>query len=149
MKGNFHARFLGGRGRVNRLCLPGPTSHTMPDTMVTPHCEREAGSAPGAFYTVKDFCITCSLPVETAPENIRYHERPCTSCPSTLINHCLVVRQPETPEELDQMIEVVAGSCVEAYRYCGTDPEILRRLVEAGCKEQCDSLVRRKHDDVG
>ena len=24
MKGNFHARFLGGCGRVNRLHLPGP-----------------------------------------------------------------------------------------------------------------------------
>jgi hypothetical protein len=116
----------------------------MTDKMVTPHYEREDGSAPGPFYAVKDFCITCSLPVETAPENIRYHERPCTSSPSTLIHHCLVVRQPETAEELDQMIEVVAGSCVEAYRYCGTDPEILRSLVEAGRKEQCDALVPRR-----
>jgi hypothetical protein len=47
------------------------------------------------------------------------------------------------------MIEVVAGSCVEAYRYCGTDPEILRRLVEAGCREHCDALVQRRRDDVG
>ena len=28
MKGNFHARFLGGCGRVNRLHLPGPPTHT-------------------------------------------------------------------------------------------------------------------------
>ena len=27
MKGNLHARFLGGCGRVNRLHLPGPASH--------------------------------------------------------------------------------------------------------------------------
>jgi hypothetical protein len=46
------------------------------------------------------------------------------------------------------MIEVVAASCVEAYRYCGTDPEILRRLVEAGCREQCDALVQRKRDGI-
>ena len=47
------------------------------------------------------------------------------------------------------MIEVVAGSCVAAYRYCGTESEILRRLVEAGCTEQCDALVQRRRDDVG
>jgi hypothetical protein len=121
----------------------------MRDTMVTPLYERELESAPGPFYVVKDICITCSLPVELAPETIRYHERSCTSCPDTRIDHCFVIRQPETQEELDRMIEVVASSCVQAYRYCGTDPEILRRLVEAGCREQCDAIVRRKRDEVG
>jgi len=116
----------------------------MTDKMVTPLYEREPDSAPGPFYAVKDMCITCSLPVETAPETIKYHERPCTGCADTRIDHCFVSRQPETPEELDQMIEVVAGSCVEAYRYCGTDPEILRRLTEAGCSKQCDALVQRR-----
>ena len=121
----------------------------MNDNLVTPLYEREDGSAPGPFYVIKSRCITCSLPTETAPENIQYHERQCTSCPTSLTEHCVVIRQPETPAELDRMIEVVAGSCAEAYRYCGTDPEILRRLVEAGCKEQCDSLVQRRRDDVG
>jgi hypothetical protein len=46
------------------------------------------------------------------------------------------------------MIEVVAGSCVWAYRYRGIDPEILRRLVEAGCREQCDALVQKRGADV-
>jgi hypothetical protein len=46
------------------------------------------------------------------------------------------------------MIEVVAGSCVAAYRYCGTDSEILRRLVEAGCRERFDVLVHRREDDI-
>lgn len=121
----------------------------MPDTMVTQLYEREDGSAPGPFYVIKDQCITCSLPTETEPENIRYHERPCTSCPTSLTENCVVTRQPETPEELAHMIEVVAGSCVAAYRYDGTDAEILRRLVEAGCREQCDALVQRRRDDVG
>jgi hypothetical protein len=117
--------------------------------MVTPLYEREDGSARGPFYVIKDQCITCSLPTETAPENIRYHQRPCTSCATSLTEHCVVTRQPETPEEVDRMIEVVAGSCVEAYRYCGTDPGILRRLVEAGCGEQCDALVQTRRNDVG
>ncbi len=85
--------------------------------MVKPLYERENGSAPGPFYVVKDMCITCSLPVEASPETIRYHERPCASCPTTQIHHCFVYRQPETPEEeIGNMIEVVAGSCVQAYR---------------------------------
>jgi hypothetical protein len=116
----------------------------MTDKIVTPHYEREPDNAPGPFYVVKDMCITCSLPVETAPEIIKYHDRPCSTCPEVRLDHCFVSRQPETPEEIDRMIEVIAGSCVEAYRYCGTDPEILRRLVEAGCSEQCDALVQRK-----
>ena len=113
------------------------------EKLVIPLYEREQESAPGPFYVVKDMCITCSLPVETAPETIRYHERLCATCPETRIEHCFVSRQPETSDEIDRMIEVVAGSCVAAYRYCGTDPEILRRLIEAGCDEQCDALVRK------
>ena len=116
----------------------------MSDAMVKPLYDREDGSAPGPFYVVKDQCLTCSLPTETAPENIRYHERACTSCPRDSTTHCVVTRQPETSEELDRMIEVVTASCVAAYRYCGTDPEILRRLVQAGCKAQCDAICRKK-----
>lgn len=116
----------------------------MTDKMIKPLYEREEGSALGPFYVVKDMCLTCSLPVETAPATIQYHERPCTGCPNTRTNHCVITRQPETPEELDRMIEVVASSCVEAYRYCGTDSEVLRRLVEAGCVKQCDALVEKE-----
>src|SRR3954468_7861371 len=104
---------MGSGSTIMRLNDEPPMS----DAMVTPVYEREDGSAAGPFYVVKDRCITCSLPTETAPENIRYHERPCTSCPTSLTRHCVVTRQPETAEELDRKIEVVAGSCVDAYRY--------------------------------
>ena len=116
----------------------------MSDKMVTPLFEREPESAPGPFYVVKDQCITCSLPVQTTPEHIKYHKSPCGSCSESRVEHCVVIRQPETAEEIARMIEVVAGSCVAAYRYCGTDPEILRRVVKAGCKEQCDALCQKK-----
>jgi hypothetical protein len=115
----------------------------MIDKTVRPLYEREPENAPGPFYVVKDVCITCSLPVETAPENIKYHERSCEAQCEARADHCYVSRQPGTPEEIDRMIEVVAGSCIAAYRYCGTDAEILRRLVEAGCKQQCDALVQK------
>jgi hypothetical protein len=87
-------------------------------------------------------CITCSLPTETAPETIRYHKRPCDGCPGENLDHCVIHRQPETAEEIERMIEVVNCSCVAAFRYCGTDPDILHRLVEAGCAEQCDALLK-------
>src|SRR5207245_6999162 len=97
----------------------------------------------GPFYVIKDMCITCSLPVQTSPETIKYHMTPCAGCPEGAADHCYVSRQPETPEELARMIEVVAGSCIAAYRYCGTDPNILSRLVAAGCKEQCEALCQK------
>jgi hypothetical protein len=95
----------------------------MPDKMVSPLFEREPENAPGPFYVVKDQCITCSLPVETAPETIRYHETPSERCPEGCADHCYVSRQPETPEEVDRMIEVVADSCISAYRYCGSNEQ--------------------------
>ena len=38
--------------------------------LVTPKFEREPDNAPGAFYVIKDQCIICALPPETAPQNI-------------------------------------------------------------------------------
>ena len=117
----------------------------MTDKMVTQLYEREPENAPGPFYVEQGMCIACALPVEAAPENIKFHETVCIECrKGRAVDHCFVSRQPETPAELDRMIEVVAGSCIAAYRYCGTDPDILRRLVEAGCREQCDALVEKK-----
>ena len=121
----------------------------MTDMMVAPLYERAAGSAPGPFYAIKNECIICSLPVEIAPETIKYHEAPCARCPEGCPDHCYVSRQPQTREEIDRMIEVVAHSCVQAYRYCGTDPGILHRLVEAGCEKQCDALVQWKRQTAG
>ena len=43
MKGNFHARFLGGRGRVNRLRLPGATSHVTMSLSVNAYTRRPDG----------------------------------------------------------------------------------------------------------
>jgi hypothetical protein len=117
------------------------------DKLVTPLYEREPENAPGPFYVVKNMCITCSLPVEMAPETIKYHTIPCRLAaglpPEPCADHCFVSRQPETPEEIDRMIQVVTHSCIAAYRYCGTDPDILRRLTEAGNAEQCDALVKK------
>lgn len=108
--------------------------------LVTPKFEREPDNAPGPFYVVKGHCIICSLPLEIAPDNVKwdaeFHRGGCTGCP----NHCRVERQPQTPDEVVLVVDAACGSCVEALRYCGTDPEILERFRERGFERLCDAL---------
>ena len=104
--------------------------------LVQPRFEREPDCVQGPFYVVKDLCIICGLPPETAPSNITwdegFHSDGCDGCP----NHCRVSKQPENDSELEHMIDAACGSCVSAIRYCGTDPYTLERLGP----ELCDAL---------
>lgn len=90
-----------------------------------------------------DQCILCGLPPEIAPDNITWSERTfrfngCQDCPT----HCRVERQPETDEEIAALIEAACASCVEAIRYCGTDPKILATFRARGYERLCDALVQ-------
>jgi Na+-translocating ferredoxin:NAD+ oxidoreductase RNF subunit RnfB len=109
--------------------------------LVQPLYEREPDSVPGSFYVVRHKCIICAFPLNVASQNISWDEatsKPgCTDCP----NHCRIEKQPETPEEMAQVIEAAEGSCVEAIRYCGTNPVILAKFKELGCERLCDALV--------
>ena len=112
------------------------------DALVQPLYEREPDSVPGPFYVVKDVCLLCALPPETAPRNITWDDQfrhdGCLGCP----NHCRVEGQPETLEEIALMIEAAEGSCIEAIRYCGTDQKILERFRELRLERLCDVLCR-------
>jgi hypothetical protein len=113
------------------------------DPTVQPLYERYTDSVPGPFYVIKDHCIICGLPPETAPQNITWSEetfrfKDCMDCPT----HCRIERQPETEEEIAAAIEAACGSCVAAVRYCGTDPKILSKFKELGYERLCDALVR-------
>ena len=112
------------------------------DKLVEPACEREADAVPGPFYVIKDRCILCAAPVNTAPGNITWSEetfrRGCDDCPT----HCRVERQPGNDEELEAMIQAACVSCIEAIRYCGTDPQVLARFTELGYGKLCDALFR-------
>jgi hypothetical protein len=113
------------------------------DGLVEPLFERESDSVPGPFYVVKNQCILCALPPETAPKNIQWDEKfqrdGWSGCP----NHCRVVRQPETPAEAERLIEAAISSCVEAIRYCGTGPEILARFRKQAHERLCDALCKK------
>lgn len=108
--------------------------------LVPPKHAREPDSVPGPFYVSADTCIICELPPLTAPANFTWNQEfvqsGCHGCPT----HCRVSKQPETDDELERMIEAVHGSCVQAIRYCGTDPQTLRRFLQLGISEICDAL---------
>jgi hypothetical protein len=80
-------------------------------------------NAPGPFYVVNTECITCGYPHVLAPDLMAW-ERDSEGHES----HCYFKRQPEMPEEIEQAIRAVNGSCCGALRYAGTDPEIIKRL---------------------
>ena len=108
-----------------------------PDRLVERLFDAVPDNPPGPFYVIRDQCVACGLPPECAPSNITWHG--CDACS----NHCRVERQPKTESELDQVIESALGSCIEAIRYCGTDPEILQRFREADLERLCDVLCER------
>ena len=95
--------------------------------------DRHPDNAAGDFYVECDSCISCEAPYHEAPELM--------GCPGSSGNNygCFFRRQPSTPEEVDRACSAVMVSCVEAVRYAGNDPEILRTLYDRGAYASCDA----------
>ena len=100
----------------------------MPDT------ERHPNNAPGDFYVERDCCIACEAPCYEAPELMG---RPYST---TEDDGCFFARQPHTEEEVENACSAVIVSCVEAVRYSGSDPPILRRLYDNASFASCDVI---------
>ncbi len=81
-----------------------------------------ASEAVGDFYVAPGECINCGAPAEVAPDLIRHHDA------SHADGGCYFIKQPSTPQELDQAIAAVDASCVCAVRYRGNDPAVLVRI---------------------
>jgi hypothetical protein len=90
--------------------------------------ERNPKNAAGAFYVLKDQCISCDAPRYEAPGLVAFDDE----------TGCYFQRQPETDHEVDDAIRAMFVSCVEVYRYAGIDPTIRRRLAELGHAHLCD-----------
>lgn len=118
------------------------------EPLVTPLAGREDDAVEGAFYVVRGQCITCELPCETAPRNIRWNAGHKEGVHQPYPDHCRVTNQPETEDELDEMIEAAWGSCISAIRYSGTDERTLSRFRERGMPELCDALPEATLDGV-
>jgi hypothetical protein len=112
----------------------------MNDHLVPPRFEPEPDNADGAFYVIKDRCILCALPVETAPASVSWNRCPKKREGEGSSMHCRVHNQPETEEEIRAMVEAALGSCVKAIRYRGTDERILALFRKAQMEDLCDAL---------
>jgi hypothetical protein len=54
---------------------------------------------------------------------------------------CFFKEQPRTKEQIDKAIEILKVSCIDAIRYRGKDPEILKRLKDLGLERLCDNKL--------
>ena len=73
--------------------------------------------------------LSCGVPLEEAPEVFAW---------TSDNGHCVVVRQPKTPESVDRVLSAIAHAEADCIRYRGTDPGIGRRLVQMGEAWACD-----------
>lgn len=91
---------------------------------------RFARNAPGPFYTTGE-CMACGAPEVEAPDLL---------APLSDDNYdTYFVRQPSTPEEVERACRATEVCCVDALRYGGRDPEIIRRL--GNDPRCCDHLL--------
>jgi hypothetical protein len=93
-------------------------------------------NAPGSFYTEDESCMACEAPCSEAPDLIAHDQQESG-------HHCYFKKQPETPEETERAIMACVVSCIEAVRYAGHDPEILKRFRQLRSQSSCDALTRR------
>jgi hypothetical protein len=85
--------------------------------------QPHAKNAPGPFYVVNTECMTCGYPHVLAPDLIDWDQDS-----EGHKHHCYFKKQPESPEEVEQAIKAINGSCCGALRYAGADPAIIKRL---------------------
>jgi len=94
----------------------------------------------GPFYVEDGCCTLCGVPDTEAPDLFAEAE-----------GHCYVHRQPNTSEELEQMLSAIGCAELGCIRYAGDDPAILEQLVLLGEAAVCDSMpphiaaLRRDH----
>jgi hypothetical protein len=68
-------------------------------------------NAPGEFYVERDCCTLCGIPWHFAPELFQYDN-----------NGCWVARQPETYDERQHMLKVIANQELGCVRSRGSTP---------------------------
>lgn len=98
--------------------------------MIDPLMLRVPENAPGDFYVVRNTCIHCCLPHGEAPSLLN-------DCKADF-DECYFRRQPTNETEVDQAINAMNVSCVEALRYAGNDARILAKLRSRNMGHLCN-----------
>jgi hypothetical protein len=96
--------------------------------------QAHPANVPGDFYVEDGCCTMCTVPFQDAPDLFG------TSVDSQGYPHCHVKRQPETPEQHEQMFAVIEHAELECIRYRGSDRLVQLRLAENGEGDVCDRL---------
>ncbi len=91
-------------------------------------------NVPGEFYVEDGCCTMCEVPFAEAPNLFGTAEDP------NGYSHCYVKRQPESPQELDQMVRAIRFAELQCIRYRGADRLIQLRLIGVGEGKICDGL---------
>ena len=73
----------------------------------------------GDFYTTGD-CLQCNVPEEAAPDLLAEL--------NSENSDTYFIKQPISPAEVEQACNAILSCCMDALRYGGTDPNIIRRL---------------------
>lgn len=94
---------------------------------VPPPSSNETVRGQSDFYVEPDCCMLCGVPEDIAPEIFETGE-----------NHCSVIRQPCSQNEIDRTIRAMWSSEVDCVRYRGDDAAMLERLARAGLAGQAD-----------
>lgn len=94
---------------------------------VPPLFSNETVRGQGDFYVEPDCCLLCGVPEDIAPEIFQTGE-----------DHCSIIRQPCSPDEIDRTIRAMWSSEVDCVRYRGQDTAMLARLARAGMAGQAD-----------
>lgn len=76
----------------------------------------------------------CGVPFCIAPELFG------TLKSSQGLDHCFVQQQPETPDQVADMIQAIGAAETRCIRYKGVDHSIQSALVHFGDADQCDIL---------
>jgi hypothetical protein len=87
----------------------------------------------GDFYVEEDCCLCCGVPQWIAPElfaSLDEHDQ------------CFVKEQPQTAEELDRMIEVMATQDVGCIRYRGRDAATIQRILKVSDADNAEPAPR-------
>jgi len=103
--------------------------------------KRYHENAEGDFYVIKDACTSCGAP-EAEGKGLIEHSK------KDISGQCYFKRQPVTDEEIENAINAIRVSCIEALRYGGKDEDILRKMYELGLRGLCDNTPVGNYDIV-
>ena len=98
---------------------------------MNPHTPHPA-NVPGDFYVGDGCCTMCEVPFTEAPGLFGTIQDPKGYA------HCYVKRQPESPDEIEQMISAIRCAETQCIRYRGSDQLIRLRLIQDGESAVCD-----------